>query len=349
MTHTLLSHGQMCLVWSNVNIIFFWVSDTLCNTITHTLLSRLLSADWFRAGTMHAVTRTLRGGTEVFSHWRSLYSYFFIFYFWYFFVPLREIWVALPGYDTAASEQCYPFLSACVVFSWVQTTVNTACSIFFFFNVRTDVDACDYTWGWYARHRESALKVDSGRNLAAPGTRTCVSTVPGFSVGCSLHQLSYSCSVTSVWDSYLLTSGPGFALGGWGWGEIGVWGGGGCLLGWVWVQCAADAGWTLRFFSQSVFKADSPSSYPSPPLHHLNPRHDCAGLFSRMLRQLSYSRPVTSISESYVHMSNPAFALGLGWVGGWGGGRNATYLGECWGQCAADAGWTRRYFSQSVF
>ena len=81
MTHALLSHGQMCLVWSNVNVIFFWVSDTLCNTITHTLLSRLLSADWFRAGTMHAVTRTLRGGTEVFSHWRSLYSYFFYFLF----------------------------------------------------------------------------------------------------------------------------------------------------------------------------------------------------------------------------------------------------------------------------
>ena len=53
-------------------------------------------------------------------------------------------------------------------------------------------------------------------------------------------------------------------------------------------------------------------------------------------------------------MSNPGFALGVGWgLGGrgrWGVGvGDSTYSGECWGQCAADAGWTRIYFSLSVF
>ena len=47
------------------------------------------------------------------------------------------------------------------------------------FNVRTDVHACDCTRGCADTVRESALKVDPERkSLAAPGNRTCVSSVP---------------------------------------------------------------------------------------------------------------------------------------------------------------------------
>ena len=68
----------------------------------------------------------------------------------------------------------------------------------------------------------------------------------------------------------------------------------------------------LRDFSPSQFSRQILRVYTPPPPPPLEPCHDCAGLFSRMLRQLSYSCPVTSISESYVHMSNPGFALGVG-------------------------------------
>ena len=53
-------------------------------------------------------------------------------------------------------EQRYPFLPVCAVFSCVQTMVWLL--VFVIFNVRTYVDACDYTQGLYEQ-RESAQKV----------------------------------------------------------------------------------------------------------------------------------------------------------------------------------------------
>ena len=76
-------------------------------------------------------------------------------------------------------EQRYPFPSVCVVFSCFQTTLWMP--TLEILNMSTDVDIC-----LMDTIRESVLKVDSGRkSLAALGTWTRVSIVPGFSVRCS--------------------------------------------------------------------------------------------------------------------------------------------------------------------
>ena len=69
-------------------------------------------------------------------------------------------------------EQCYVFLSVCVVFT-CETMVWLP--IFGIFNVCSDVDACDCTRGLYGHLSVDSLEVDSGRkSLAARGTRTRV-------------------------------------------------------------------------------------------------------------------------------------------------------------------------------
>ena len=63
-------------------------------------------------------------------------------------------------------EQCYQFLSVCVVFLCVQTMVWLA--VFGIFTVCTDTGASDCTWrewGEGYEHCKSALEVDSGRKI----------------------------------------------------------------------------------------------------------------------------------------------------------------------------------------
>ena len=80
-------------------------------------------------------------------------------------------------------EQHYPFLSVCAVFSCVQTMVWLPA--FGIFYVRTDVDACDHTWGLHAHRKSLCWKLTLGEKfLAALRTWTCDSVVPVFSVGC---------------------------------------------------------------------------------------------------------------------------------------------------------------------
>ena len=80
---------------------------------------------------------------------------------------------------SARVEQCSPFLLVCAGPSCVQTWIWLP--MFGIFNVRTDVDACDYTQGRYKHHQK---KLTLGKKLlAAPGTPTSISTAPGFS-GC---------------------------------------------------------------------------------------------------------------------------------------------------------------------
>ena len=57
------------------------------------------------------------------------------------------------------------------------------------FNVRTDVNSCDCTWGWgMDTVRESALKVDSGRKIFC-GTGDL--NLPQLLAGPTLYPLSY--------------------------------------------------------------------------------------------------------------------------------------------------------------
>ena len=60
-------------------------------------------------------------------------------------------------------EQHYLFLPVSAGFLWVQTMVWSQCLRFFY--VRTDVDACDCTWGLYKHHNKVSLKADSGRKI----------------------------------------------------------------------------------------------------------------------------------------------------------------------------------------
>ena len=137
-------------------------------------------------------------------------------YIYYFHCPLREIRVALRGYKQEKNPECvlvakslsfffllkkfslslagnsgkvqqpqeqrYPFLSVCAVFSCIQTTVWLP--VFGNLNVRTYTDACDCTRGMYGHCKSLHWKLTLGEKaLAKPGTRTRVSTAPGFSVG----------------------------------------------------------------------------------------------------------------------------------------------------------------------
>ena len=94
-----------------------------------------------------------------------------------------------PQGKPAATESRYPTYCACWVFWCFHNPPHSDfdCG---FFNVRTDVNACNCTQGWTDTVRKSALKRDSRekkKKLAAPGNRTCVGGVP---VRCS-NQLSY--------------------------------------------------------------------------------------------------------------------------------------------------------------
>ena len=55
-------------------------------------------------------------------------------------------------------------------------------------NVRTNVNACNFTWGFTNTVRESALKVDSGRKIPR---RTGESNLHQRRDGSTLYQLSY--------------------------------------------------------------------------------------------------------------------------------------------------------------
>ena len=74
---------------------------------------------------------------------------FFFFFFFFFFVPCRKF--GSPYLGKQPEELCYPFLSACAVFSCVQTMVWL--SELGIFNVRTDADAWDCTRGLYGRRK----------------------------------------------------------------------------------------------------------------------------------------------------------------------------------------------------
>ena len=75
-------------------------------------------------------------------------------------------------------EQRHPFLPVCAVFSCVQTMVWLP--VFGICNVRSDVDARDCTRGLCGHGKNPHWKLTLGeKSLAASGTRTCVSIVPG--------------------------------------------------------------------------------------------------------------------------------------------------------------------------
>ena len=90
--------------------------------------------------------------------------------------PLREILEALPGYGTTAAARAalsIPIISVCSIFVCLSNgkaasvVVVFVCTCVFcfvlFFNVRTNLDACDCTRPGLYGHlkRESALKANS--------------------------------------------------------------------------------------------------------------------------------------------------------------------------------------------
>ena len=89
---------------------------------------------------------------------------FFFFYNWIVQTgfPLREIWVTWR--KPAATELSYPTYGACWVFQCFHNPPNSGID-HRIFNMRTDVSACDCTWGYKDTARESALKVDSERKI----------------------------------------------------------------------------------------------------------------------------------------------------------------------------------------
>ena len=84
-------------------------------------------------------------------------------------------------------ERRHPFLTVRAVFSCVQTKVWLP--MLGIFNVRADVNACDCTRGFTNTVRESALKVDSGREKKS--CRTGESNQGQLRVGPTLYRLSY--------------------------------------------------------------------------------------------------------------------------------------------------------------
>ena len=91
------------------------------------------------------------------------------------------------GKAQQSQEQRYPFLSVRAVFSCVQTMVWLP--VFGIFNVRVDVDSCNCTAQRLLESLHWKLTLGE-KSLAALGSRTRVSTAPGFSVG-TLYQLNY--------------------------------------------------------------------------------------------------------------------------------------------------------------
>ena len=86
-----------------------------------------------------------------------------------------------------ATESRYPTDSACWMFQCFHNPPKSGidCKIF---NVHTDANACDCTWGYTDTVRESALTVDSGRKIPC---RTGESNLRQRRAGTTLYQLSY--------------------------------------------------------------------------------------------------------------------------------------------------------------
>ena len=124
----------------------------------------------FAATSLHGVTCTQ--------------SFLYLVLVYYFFVPCGNFGSSYLGKAQQPQEQCYPFLSAWVVFSGVQTAAWLP--VFGILHVCTNVGACDSTWGLYG-HRKSVCTGSVGEKcFAAWGTQPCVSIVPGFLVRCSI-------------------------------------------------------------------------------------------------------------------------------------------------------------------
>ena len=69
-----------------------------------------------------------------------------------------------PRGELAATESRYPTFSACCVFKCFHKPPNSNMD-YGIFNMHTDVNACDCTWGCMDPVRESALKADREKNL----------------------------------------------------------------------------------------------------------------------------------------------------------------------------------------
>ena len=124
------------------------------------------------------------------------------FFFYYHVVPLKfppwETRVVFPG--ESQQRQCRV----------TQPTVHAGCcnvSIqhrtltldYMVFNVRTDVNACDCTWRCTDTERESALKVDSGRQIPCRRGESIE-----WRAGPTLYLLSYIPTLTEGQDYYCL-------------------------------------------------------------------------------------------------------------------------------------------------
>ena len=100
---------------------------------------------------------------------------------------LWEIQVAFSR-ESQLRQSCYPTYGACWVFLCFNNPLNFDMD-YRIFNVRTDVNTCNCTWGCMdTRKRESALKVDSGRKIPR---RTGESNLRWWRAGPTLYQLSY--------------------------------------------------------------------------------------------------------------------------------------------------------------
>ena len=115
-------------------------------------------------------------------------------------------------------SQRYPFLSVCVVVSCVQTMVWLP--VFGICNVRIYVGACDFSRGLYRHCKSLHWKLTLGeKSLAALGTRSDISIVPGFSVGCSTNGANHcfcnwylvftECMALRIWK-FLFGVSPSF-------------------------------------------------------------------------------------------------------------------------------------------
>ena len=87
----------------------------------------------------------------------------------------------------AVTESCYPTYSTCWMFLCFHNPSNSGMD-YGIFNVRTDVNACNYTWRCTDTEGESALKVDSRRKIPC---RTRESNLRQWHAGLMLYQLSY--------------------------------------------------------------------------------------------------------------------------------------------------------------
>lgn len=81
----------------------------------------------------------LASSTSLLGLWISLS----VFFFFPFFLHIKS----LTGNLGHLQEQRYPFLSVCAVFSRVRTMVWPP--EFGIFDMHTDAEVCDYTWGLY--------------------------------------------------------------------------------------------------------------------------------------------------------------------------------------------------------